>query len=149
MEESGITCAAIISSTQKIERETAKFYEHLAERYTDDKADFLSFSKESKKNEVLITRTYQETISDALEACFIEGLNLNNIVLARTLSRDVDFATALRMAIRLEDEATKFYSEIAERTRSLLATIPMVFKKVAKNRKNRKLKLESILRSLN
>ena len=149
MEEPGTTCAAIISLAQKIEGETAKFYENLAERYTERKADFLSFSKESKKNEVLITRTYQETISDALEACFIEGLNLNNIVLARTLSRDVDFATALRMAIRLEDEATKFYSEIAERTRSLLATIPMVFKKVAKNRKNRKLKLESILRSLN
>ena len=149
MEESGITCAAIISFAQKIERETAKFYEHLAERYTESKADFLSFSKKSKKNEVLITRTYQETISDALEACFIEGLNLNNMVVVRTLPKDVDFAQALRMAIHLEDEATKFHSEIAERTKSLLATIPMVFKKVAKNRRNRKLKLESILRNLN
>lgn len=149
MEELGITCAAIISFAQKIEGETAEFYEHLAERYTESKADFLSFSKKSKKNEVLITRTYQETISDALEACFIEGLNLNNMVVARTLPKDVDFAQALRMAIRLEDEATKFHSEIAERTKSLLATIPMVFKKVAKNRRNQKLKLESILRNLN
>jgi rubrerythrin len=51
----------------------------------------------------------------------------------------------LKTAIQLEDKAIKFYTDVAERSKSLLATIPMAFERVAKSRKNRKLKLESLL----
>jgi len=120
----------------------------LAERYAKGKEKFLSFSKESKKNKILITRTYQETISDALEACFIKGLNLSDITITTSLAEDMSFLDALKMAIELEDEAAEFYIDVAERTKSLLATIPMAFGRVAKNRKNRKHELNLLLDSL-
>lgn len=51
----------------------------------------------------------------------------------------------METAIRLEDKAIKFYTDVAERRKSLLVTIPMAFERVAKSSKNRKLKLESLL----
>ncbi|MGA8903739.1 MAG: hypothetical protein WB661_01880 [Candidatus Bathyarchaeia archaeon] len=54
-------------------------------------------------------------------------------------------AESLETAIRLEDKAIKFYTDVAERRKSLLVTIPMAFERVAKSSKNRKLKLESLL----
>jgi len=148
MEEPNVTCAAIISFAEKFEDNSSDFYEKLAERYAKGKEKFLSFSKESKKNKILITRTYQETISDALEACFIKGLNLSDITITTSLAEDMSFLDALKMAIELEDKAAKFYIDVAERTKSLLATIPMAFRRVAKNRKNRKHELNSLLDSL-
>jgi hypothetical protein len=49
------------------------------------------------------------------------------------------------MAIDLEEKATAFYQEVAERSQSLLATIPAAFKRVAKKRTVRKHQWEALL----
>lgn len=149
MEEPNVTASAIISFAEKLEDDTSKFYEELAERYTEDKEAFLSFVKDSRKNKTLVIRTYQETISDALEACFaFKGLNLNNYMVETALAEDTSYSDALKMAIELEEKASKFYLDAAERSKSLLATIPRAFRKVAERRSNRKLKLKSLLENL-
>lgn len=149
MEEPNVTASAIISFAEKLEDESSKFYNKLAERYTEGKETFLSFVKESTKNKVLVIRTYQETISDALEACFsFKGLNLSDYLTETKLTEGVSYSDALKMAIQLEEKASKFYSDAAERSKSLLATIPRAFRKVAERRNNRKLKLKSLLKSL-
>lgn len=148
MEEPNVTASAIISFAEKLEDDSSKFYKQLAEKYMENKELFLSFAEEGRKNKVLVTRTYQETITDALEACFIKGINLNDYISETTLAEDANYSTALKMAIELEEKAGKFYLNIAERFESLLATISRAFRKVAERRNNRKLKLKSLLESL-
>ena len=146
MEEPNVTASAIISFAERLEDASSRFYEELAEKYAQGKETFLSFSKESRKNKVLVIRTYQENITDALEACFIKGLNLSDYLAETTLTEGMSYSDALKAAIELEEKASKFYSDAAELSKSLLATIPMTFRKVAERRNNRKLKLNYSLK---
>jgi rubrerythrin len=144
MERTVVTASAVITFAEKLEDQTSSFYEELAKKFANDKEAFESFAKESEKSKILVVRTYRETITDALEACYsFERLNLDGYKVK--LSTVSDRAESLKTAIQLEDEAIKFYSDVAERSKSLLATIPMAFERVAKSRKSRKLKLESLL----
>jgi len=146
MEEPNATASAIINFAEKLEESSLSFYEKLAEKSVENKGVFLSFAEESKRNRVLVTRTYQETITDALEACFsFKGLNLSNYFAKTNLTEDLSFPEALRIAIELEDKSSKFYSDVAEMSKSLLATIPMALRKVAERRNSRKLILKSLL----
>jgi len=141
------TCSAIISFTQKLEETSSEFYEEMAKKYPDDKETFLAFAKESRKNRVLITRTYQETITDALEACFIQ-VDLNDGLAETALKQDLDYFDALKVAIGLEEKVSEFYADVAERSTSLLATIPRAFSKVAERRRERKYKLKELAKAL-
>ena len=142
MGELNITASTIISFAEGLEETSSRFYEKLAEKYAEGKEIFLSFAKEGKENKVLLRRTYQETISDALEACFIKGLDLNDYMVETELTEDTEYLDALKMGIELEEKATKFYYKIAEYSSSLLATLPRAFKKVAEKRNGRKTKLK-------
>ncbi|MGD2147868.1 MAG: hypothetical protein PVH41_14320 [Anaerolineae bacterium] len=142
-----VTASAVISLAEELEDEAAAFYEQLAERFTDQEVAFLGFVKEGTKNKTLVVRTYRETISDALEACFsFEGVDLGAY---RTPAEGIDpstgYAEALVSAIEREERAIRFYDEMAERSQSLMATIPMAFKRVAKTRGKRKLELQALL----
>ena len=141
-----VTCSAIITFADKLEDRSSKFYEDLAAKAAEEKEIFLAFAKESMKNKVLVTRTYQETITDALEACFIQ-INLSDYSAEATLAKDTSYIDGLKTAIKLEEKASRFYQDAAERSQSLLATIPRAFKKVAERRGSRKAKLESLLES--
>jgi rubrerythrin len=144
MERTVATASAVINFAEKLEDQSSSFYEELAKKFADDKEAFDSFAKESKKSKVLVVRTYRETITDAIEACYsFEGLNLDDYYVKPVVAGTR--AESLKTAIQLEDKAIKFYTDVAERSKSLLATIPMAFERVAKSRKNRKLKLESLL----
>ena len=141
-----VTTSAIISFTEELEDRSSIFYEELAERWTENEGVFLAFAKDGKRNKTLVIRTYQETITDALEACFsFEGLDLRDYAVETTLAEDASYAEALRIAIELEETACAFYLEVAERSESLLATIPRAFKRVVKKRSKRKLELRSLL----
>ena len=150
MDRSDVTAAAVINFAQELEDRSASFYENLAERFPQHKAVFLSFAENSRKNKVLIVRTYQETITDAIEACFsFKDLKLNNYTVSPGVTEKTTYLDALEMAIQLEEEASKFYSEAAERCGSLLATIPRALRKASEERKARKAKLESLSSSSN
>jgi rubrerythrin len=145
MEEPSVTASAIISFAQDVEDNSSAFYEGLARRFPNDKKTFLAFAQESRKNKTLIVRTYQETITDALEACFsFESLNLADYAIETMLPEDANWTDALGVAIELEDRARAFYLDVAEQSESLLATIPQVFKRVARKRDKRKLELRSL-----
>jgi rubrerythrin len=140
------TASAIINLAEKFEDNASNFYQKLAQKFEKNRATFLSFAEESKKNKVLVVRTYRETISDALEACFsFEGLNPNDYEAKLSLGEDTSFPEALRMAIELEDKASKFYIKVADLSKNLLATIPAAFRKVAEKRNSRKQALKLLL----
>jgi hypothetical protein len=146
-----VTASAIISFAEELEDRSTAFYQQLAERFTEQEPTFLGFAKEGGKNKTLVVRTYRETISDALEACFsFEGVDLG-AYRARTTGRlddlagSPDYAAVLAAAVELEEQAIGFYQDAAQRSQSLMATIPMAFRRVAKTRGKRKLKLQSLL----
>ncbi|RLA82729.1 MAG: hypothetical protein DRG31_06990 [Deltaproteobacteria bacterium] len=147
--EKQTTASAIISFAEKLEDSSSKFYVKLSEKYEQGREMFMAFAKESEKNKVLIKRTYLETITDAIEACFsFEDLNLQDYLVETDFKKDASYSDALKMAIKLEEKASKFYMDVAKRSESLLATIPRAFKKVAEVRNNRRLKLKNLLNSL-
>ena len=146
MQEPNVTASTIISFSEKLEEDSSRFYKELAKRRVETKGVFLSFAKESQTNKVLVTRTYQETISDAFEACFsFKGLSLDDYKVKITLTKDTSRIEALKMAVELEKKAGAFYLDAAGRSKSLLATIPQAFRKIAERRNARKLKLELLL----
>jgi hypothetical protein len=135
MENSILTASAIMS-----------FAEKLAQRFDGGKEAFLGFARDGQKNKTHLVRTYQETISDALEAGFsFAGLELPDYDFETALAEGTSFTEALEMALEIEEEASKLYSQIAEQAQSLLATIPRAFSRVAKKRRARKETLQSML----
>jgi hypothetical protein len=107
---------------------------------------FGGFARESRKNKILIVRTYQETITDALEACYcFEGLSLGDYDPAPALPEQAGLAEAVSAAIALEEQAVRFYLDVAQRSQALLATIPRAFRRAAEIRGKRKGALQSML----
>ena len=140
-----VTASAVISFAGKLEEDSSKFYETLAAKFAGNKEQFLSFAEESRKSKILILRTYQETITDALEAGFcFKVLNLENYMISTTLGKAMSFSAALKLAIDTEQKAFQFYSTITDISKGLLATITMAFKRVAERRKNRELTLRML-----
>jgi len=145
MRDRPVTASAVISFSQELEDSSSRFYQELGAKFTECRDAFLGFARDGSKNELLITRTYQETITDALEAGFsFQGLRLEGHLVELTLPVDISLAEALGMAIGLEEKAVAFYEEVAERSQSLLATIPGAFRRVARKRRRRKAALEAM-----
>jgi len=141
------TASEIINFAVKLEDNSAKFYENLAQRYEEGREIFLLFAQENKKNKTLVKRTYYEVISDALEAGFsFKSLNTDDYLLETGLIEDKGYFDILRMAIEIEERIQKFYLVTAEQSKSLMADIPRAFERIARKRNERKLKLRSLLK---
>jgi rubrerythrin len=132
LEELGATASAVISFVERLEEDTARFYERLATAYPEQKETFLAFAKDCRKNKTLVTRTYQETVTDALETGYsFKGLVLGDFMPHVEWKEGKPLAVALGSAISLEGEAVRLYADLAARSKTLLSTIPTAFCKVA------------------
>jgi hypothetical protein len=146
MADTKITASRVISFAEELEDRSEAFYEALAGRFGGQRETFLAFAKGCWKNRQAVVRTYRETVSDALETGFsFEGLDLERYAVDTALEEDVALGDALEKAVQLEDQATAFYQAVAERSRALLATIPMAFRSAAKTRQRRRRKLQALL----
>jgi hypothetical protein len=144
-EASVVTASSVISFVERLEDNSSAFYEELADRYDEGTETFLDFARGGQKNKKSIVQTYRETVTDALETGFsFQGLDFRDYATDTDLAEDTSFEEALIKALELEEQAVAFYRDVAERSRSLLATIPMAFKSAAKRRERRKAKLEAI-----
>lgn len=141
------TTSAVISFAKELEDNSVKYYEKLIQKYPQNKEIFLSFIKENKKNIVSVQRVYQEVITDAIEGCFsFEGLDTDNYKFKTEVSTDVNYSDVLEKAIKVEEKIQKYYLEVAEVSKSLMADIPRAFERIAKKRDKRKMQLEEIYR---
>jgi hypothetical protein len=145
MSEGPLTASAIISFSTDLEARSAGFYRELRKRYPQHEGTFASWAEECEKSSIQITRTYQETITDALEAGFsFSGLGLAAYEVDVDLPAGIGLDQALEKAVALEEGAVAFYQDVAERSDSLLATIPRAFRRVARTRHRRLEKLETL-----
>ncbi len=146
MEDVNLTASMIVSFSEQLEDATTSFYEELCGRFPDHSEAFAKAAEDAQKHKTWIVRTYQETISDALEACFcFQGMNLQDYPVEPKLSEGARLADALQIAIAMEQQAVRLYEEVAERSQSLLATIPAAFRRVAKKRAARERQWEGLL----
>jgi rubrerythrin len=146
MENSSLTASAIISFSERLESDSEAFYEKLAKKFENCEKVFLGFALESRKNKTYLVRTYQETISDALEASFsFDDLELTDFAFETMLAKATSLNDALEASLELEEKTSTLYTHIAEKSKSLLATIPGAFSRVAKKRKSRISVLQSML----
>ncbi|UCD70914.1 MAG: hypothetical protein JSW70_07895 [Syntrophobacterales bacterium] len=143
------TMAAVMSFVSKIENESAEFYQDYARRYPKTGETFSSFIKENKRFEKVIKQTYFGVITDTIEACYsFEGLDADDYEFVINSAPGTTLADALRMALEMEDKIEKFYLTVAELSYSLMADIPVAFKRVAKKRQDRKFTLQSLLETV-
>jgi len=143
------TASAVMSFVERLEDSSAQFYRGMGERHPENSEAFQRFAKECERTKTLIIRTYQETITDALEACFsFKGLKLGDCQTDTALPQKGSFADDLETAIKLEEKAAAFYADVAGLSGQLLATIPRAFRKAVETRSRRKSELEEIRNSL-
>ncbi|MFZ0448877.1 MAG: hypothetical protein WAL98_06510 [Desulfatiglandaceae bacterium] len=132
------TMAAVMSFVSRIEDASATFYEKCAVQYPDMKDTFLSWSKENRKFEKNVKRTYFGVITDTLESNYaFEGLDTDDYAFETDVPEDAP-KTGKR-AHEIEEKIKAFYLKAAELSEGLMADIPRLFKKIAKKREERRL----------
>jgi rubrerythrin len=145
LEAQGTTTSGVVSFAERLEERSAMFYERLSKQFPAHADLFQSFTREDKLNKVLVRRTYQETVTDALETGYsFEGVNLKDAVPDGVWKDSVDLAGAVNTSLVLEQAAVRFYGNIADRSQGLLSTMYTAFRKIEGVRKNRLAKLESL-----
>ena len=137
------TASEAISFLRGLEARSVDFYVALSQHYEDKKELFLDFAKESKKNIANIERTYFGVISDALEACFAFDLDPSAYEIQDYLPKG-NLKEDIAAALQMEAQIVKFYQDAAAQSRGLMADVPRVMERIAKNRQNRIAKIGEI-----
>jgi hypothetical protein len=140
-----ITASAVVSYATKLEEESAKLYEEIAQKHPENKDIFLSLAKENKINKQSIERAYYSVISDKLEACFIKTLNTDNYSIEIKLPEKADYSTALSKAVEIEEKIQKFLIDASNAIGALVPDVSWTFSRIGKKREERINKLKSLL----
>jgi hypothetical protein len=136
--DSTLTASTVVSFSRQMEERLAAFYDELAQRFEERRTTLHDFARSCDKTGMQVVRTYQETVSDALETGYsFAGISLDDYRVEWELPEALTWNQALEMALALEGQAVAFYSDIAEASRSLLATIPRAFKRAARTHQQR------------
>ena len=142
------TVSSVLNVYERLEDQTAKFYEELAEndRYSKEMEMFLDLAKDSRRQKDRVLRAYRECVTDILEVGFsLTGLREVDYQLKRELNRDASLNDVLRAAIDLEENGRRFCQDVSSRGRALLADISREFERAARRKEERKVRLESLL----
>ena len=140
-----ITASTIISFCTDLEARSEAFYAAMSARFPEKSEAFHRMARDCVKSSTQVTRTYQETVTDALETGFsFASISLADYEVDAELPAEADLPQAVGQALALEETAIVFYEAVAESSESLLATIPRAFRRVAKTRRRRREKLETL-----
>lgn len=135
MSDAPLTTSTVMRLLDEQERASARFYQGLAERFPAQHALWSRCASVCAKNQVQVARSFQETISDALEV----GYAFSDLLLAEltvpAASAPNDLAGAVGLAQTLEEQAARYYEQLADSAESLLATIPRTLRRAAENRR--------------
>jgi hypothetical protein len=143
------TASEGITLANKLENDSAGFYDELSRRFTQDAETFLSFAKENKKNVAQIQRVYFGVITDALEGSYAFNMNSDDFAIDTTISGSANSKDLLKKALSIEETIIKFYSVAEEQSNCLMADLPRAFMLIAKKRVNRLSSLKTILATIN
>ena len=139
------TASEGITFAKKLENDSGRFYEELAQRNTKNAETFLSFAKDNKKNISQIERVYYGVITDAIEGGYAFNIDPDDYVFAIAIPDRINYADILKKAVEIEEKIIQFYTDAAEQSKSLMADVPRAFMMVAKKKELRKIKLKALI----
>lgn len=143
MSDMSPTAATVITFAEDLEDQTAACYDALAGRFLEQAGQFERFAQRAAQTKMEVVRTYRETVSDALETNFsFADVDLNTYRGCWDAPEGTDLAAVAAQLLVVEQKAVTFYSDMAETSESLLATIPAAFRRAAKVRTQRITRLE-------
>lgn len=138
------TASETLSFLRELEEKAAKFYEDLAENFSDGKDDFLLFAKENRKYNKQVQMAYQSVITDAIEGGYAFNLETDDYAFEVDIPDGASLKDAAAKALEVEDKIMSCYSKGADQSDSLLADVPRNFRMILKKRKKRLDKLQSM-----
>jgi len=129
------TASVVMGHLGRLEEASVAWYCSLAERFPAQAPALERCAAVCGKNQTQVQRTYQETVTDALETGFaFEGLDLSRYGgVPQALPESLD--QALEESIALEERAAACYEDVAARSARLLATIPRALQRAAEGRR--------------
>jgi hypothetical protein len=128
------TLSAIVSFAKKLEEDSARLYEELADKHSDGM--LISFANENRDNKTIVERAYYGVISDQVESSFFEELDGDEYRI------DGEKVLDLRGILEVEETIQRFYLDAASRLVSFLPDVSNAFKRIVKRREKRLEKLE-------
>ena len=129
-----ITAAALIRFTEELQDASVSFYRDLGAPFPERRGALEEVARRCERDKTHITRTYRETVTDALETNYsFAGLALPHHLL-EVAAPAGDWGAALARAVALEEGAAAFYEAVAAQA-ALLATIPRAYQRVAARRR--------------
>ncbi len=132
------TMAAVMSFVSKLENDSSSFYQDWAGKYQELDDVFLMWSKENKKFEKQVKQTYFGVITDAIESTFsFAQLETDDYEIDMTLPEDTSLQNVKKRAGEIEETIKGFYAQAARLSEGLMADIPRLFRKIAKEREER------------
>jgi len=131
------TTSEIVSFAKCLEETTAALYLNLAQRGPEWHDIFLALHEQNVEHVRRIQRTYQNVISDALEAGFAFRIEHGDFSIDASEEGIVDLEEGLRRALSIERNIGRFYRLAAEQSRVLMADIPRAFDWLANERDRR------------
>ena len=130
-----LTASAVMRFLDELEARAEAWYGALAEAQPEHAATFQRCAAICARNCVQVLRTYQETITDALEAGYaFAGLDLMQYSDVPSVP-PADLEQALAQSVVLEEQAAACYEDVAARSARLLATIPRALQRAAEGRR--------------
>lgn len=138
------TASEGVTQAKQFESDAAEYYTALAQLFPKDAETLLSFAKENKGYITQIERAYFGVITDAIEGCYAFDIEPDDYSFESALTKDISYADALDRAIQIEDKTQKFYLDAGEQSKGLMADVSRMFSLIARKRKDRILKIESL-----
>ena len=125
------------------EKEAAAFYEEASkkEKYSGAKETFESFAKEERKHQDMLEGFSKENI-EHYKIEKIPDLKRSDYLVDMEYESGMPYADILRLAMKREEKALKFYTDFSERTRT--QEHKKLFEVLAQEESKHKLRLETL-----
>jgi rubrerythrin len=126
------------------EKEAATFYKEASrqEHYSGAKEVFVSFSKEEQKHQAMLENFSKENI-EHYKIQKIPDLKRSDYLVDLKYEPGMPYADILRLAMKREEKALKFYTDFSEKTGD--ETHQKMFQILSQEEAKHKLKLETML----
>jgi rubrerythrin len=141
------TFGAVLAFAIEMEERSARFYREAAERKGCEAicGALQELAKQSAARRDLLVRTRQEQVTEmVLEP--ITGLRREDYETQASVASASGLADVIAEAVALEQVAQRFYSEVAEKGRYLLAGVARSFTRLARENEARRIRLEGLAR---
>jgi hypothetical protein len=139
------TASEGMSLARQLETESAAFYEEVVKTYPENAAELLGFAAENRKNIASTERVYYGVISDAIEGSYAFNLEPADYALDTAVKPGAAYADLLKQSVKMEEQITRFYTDAAAQSKSLLADVPRAFELLARKRNTRIGRLERLI----